>query len=78
MRIYGAVTTAIIAMWGTAEILVNLTRMEVIAMYFLIICAGVFALSVYAFATEPRKKKESRWVKGSNGLDVMIQGRREK
>ena len=76
MRIYGAVTTAIIAMWGTAEVLFNLTTIEVVSMYFLVICAGVFALSVYAFVTEPRKKKETRWVKGTNGLEVMVQERK--
>ena len=74
MRMYGLITTAIIAAWGTSECLVYQTEMEFFHMLFIVMMASFFAALIFMVITEPRKKK-AHWEK-SGELEVMVMGRR--
>ena len=75
MRMYGLITTTIIAAWGTSECLVYQTEMEFFHMFFIVMMVTSFAVGIYGVITEPRKKK-AHWEK-SGELEVMVMGRRK-
>ena len=76
MRLYGLITTMIIAAWGTAEYLVSFTDMEFFHMAFVIAMVMFWATAAYMMITEPRKRKAAHWEK-AGGLEVMVMGRRK-
>lgn len=73
MRIYGAIMTAITSGLIATELLWHLTNMEVFCLLFAVFCVMTVCVFAFAVVTEPRKKKETRWVSGG-GLDVMLMG----
>lgn len=76
MRIYGMITTMIIAAWGTTEYLINRTDAEFFHMVFVIGMVTFWAMMVYLAVTEPKRKVKAHWEKAGE-LEVMVMGRRK-
>lgn len=70
MRIYALWVTAALTGLITTELMLALTRADIIETLFVSLMSAVIAAAAFVVATEPRKKK-AHWEK-AGGLDVMI------
>lgn len=73
MRIYGAMATGILGAVFGFDILWNFSQMDAIEDFFIAMVIGFIAVTVYLFATEPRKERKPRyaWVTDNTGLQYM-------
>lgn len=77
MRLYAMTLTGASTMMIAAYVLVEYTQAEFFEMVFLDFMIGFFAMLVFAFVTEPTKKKKAHWEQ-ADGLDVMIMEARKR
>lgn len=75
MRTYAMILTAVVTGWISVECMLTWSHYDVIGILFVAVILAYLAAAGFMLITEPRKK-QAKWEKQENGLEVMIQGRR--